>query len=815
MDLLGATSEASARALGGLFLGLALGAAIAGAWTRRLRRPWRAAGCAELCVAMLSLPMLTLGVWSEPLWPWLGIEGVAGPQGDWLKLILSLLLVVPPATAMGAVLPWVLAAVPSRKSDETESSLGLYALNTAGGILGLLSVAFVLIPTMGARATMVTAIGGNVIAGLTLLIADRQRVIAVTSAEEKPVTSPRLARLPLMIAFVSGFTLLAFEVLSLQALMLVAPLSYHSPAIFLAVVLSALAIGSWWVTQLLRRKHPGSLLAFMAPWCAMAITVTPWLFMLLARIIQFGPEANFATYILKTLLFCLCAFSPALLLSGLVFPLAAAASADPEEQAIPWGWLLAINGLGGWIGAEFAVIVLMPTFGLYRGLGVVGIVMATLGLVLAAVRIEERGSRSLAAMGALVLIAGVTWGPLGNLPLINPHLGFQVVDHRLNREGVVSVVEHESFGRAFLVSNQYLLGSTQATPDQRRQALMPLVLHPKPSQVAFIGVATGITPSAALDVEGVDAITAMEISHSVADMASEHFAIENGGILEDPRTSLVIEDGRTLLTAAQGAYDVVIGDLILPWSPGEGRLYTKEHFASARRSLKPGGLYCQWVPIYQLTREQFGMIARTFCAVFPRAELIRREFGYKTPAVAFVGWQDDRTIDWEIVEKRCQELRHENRVHDPTVRHSAAVEMLYLGSAKTFSGDGPLNTLDHPIIEFDAGRERVTGNPGAKYLTSGRWLRFMTDMVKALDRRTKVAELARLGAQWSELQILRQSEPTSTTEMLMNRTQFTLPRSLLEDQGADWYLWPGDPYLVKQSFTSEGISMPQRVENFR
>src|SRR5690606_26352125 len=87
LDLLGATSEAAAHALGGLFLGLALGAAMAGAWTRRLRRPWLAAGCAELSVALLSLPMLTLGAWSEPLWPWLGVEGIIGPQGDWMKLI--------------------------------------------------------------------------------------------------------------------------------------------------------------------------------------------------------------------------------------------------------------------------------------------------------------------------------------------------------------------------------------------------------------------------------------------------------------------------------------------------------------------------------------------------------------------------------------------------------------------------------------------------------------------------------------------------------------------------------------------------------
>ena len=716
-----------------------------------------------------------------------------------MKLVLSFLLVVPPASAMGAVFPWVLSATPPRTTDSTRRSLTLYAINTAGGIAGLLCVAFLLIPAWGARGSMIAAMVGNVLTGTILLVADqRENRGHALRRNDLPGRTP-IAVMPLATAFVSGAALLAFEVLALQALMLVAPLSYHSPAVFLVTVLSALAIGTVAVTWLLQTGSASQWLSALVPWCAIATVMTPWLFMILAGMVGFGPERLFSVFVLKTLLFCVCAFSPALFLLSLVFPLAVSASSEGGQQVIPWGRLLAINGIGGWLGAELAVTTLMPACGLYRGLGVISIVLAVGGLAIALRQTQRRLGQCLVSLGAIVVAMFLTLGPLGRLPHVNPHLGFHIVDQRLGREGVVSVVEHESFGRAFLVSNQYLLGSTQATPDQRRQALLPLVLHPQPREVAFIGIATGITPGAALDVEGVEAVTAIELSHSVAEMAEQHFQKENRGVISDPRVSVVLDDGRTVLSASRNQYDVVVGDLILPWSPGEGRLYTQEHFESARRSLREGGLYCQWIPMYQLTRTQFEMIVRTFCSVFPRAEMLRREFGFQTPAIALIGWKSDAVIDWDVVGERCHKLRRDGRVLDPSVRHLAAVEMLYLGDAKSFGRDGVLNCLDYPAIEFDAGRERVTGNPRTKYLSGSRWLELMASMVERMDVIKPQTAMAHLGERWSQHEVvLRQRKIGKSSRMASRLPPLTLPQALMEDADADWKQWPGSEELVRR-----------------
>src|SRR5439155_52412 len=53
------------------------------------------------------------------------------------------------------------------------------------------------------------------------------------------------------------------------------------------------------------------------------------------------------------------------------------------------------------------------------------------------------------------------------------------------------------------LDNYYVLGGSAAATNERRQGLLPLLLHPAPHRVAFVGMATGITASAgpALDVE--------------------------------------------------------------------------------------------------------------------------------------------------------------------------------------------------------------------------------------------------------------------------------------------------------------------------
>jgi hypothetical protein len=55
----------------------------------------------------------------------------------------------------------------------------------------------------------------------------------------------------------------------------------------------------------------------------------------------------------------------------------------------------------------------------------------------------------------------------------------------------VAVVAHEG-NRRIKLNNFYVLGGTAAAGDERLQGHIPLLLHPRPERVAFLGLGTVI-----------------------------------------------------------------------------------------------------------------------------------------------------------------------------------------------------------------------------------------------------------------------------------------------------------------------------------
>ena len=112
------------------------------------------------------------------------------------------------------------------------------------------------------------------------------------------------------------------------------------------------------------------------------------------------------------------------------------------------------------------------------------------------------------------------------------------------------------------------------------------MLHGEPKHVCFVGLATGITTSAALQNSMVEKIDVVELSSMVTRAAGTNFTDFNANIIQDPRAHIYVEDGRTFIASQRDQYDVIVSDLFLPWRPGVGRLYSAEHFQSTRNALR-------------------------------------------------------------------------------------------------------------------------------------------------------------------------------------------------------------------------------------
>ena len=734
IDLLGASHESVARVVGCFFLGLALGAALAARSLPRVNRPWRWVAGVDAAVIALSLPALFLPYWTQWIWPALGVEALTGWPGSWTKFALSIAVVLPPATAMGMTLPFLGVAVLRDQATLGRQGLWIYALNTLGGVCGLALAISWFLHAWGAAGTMWAAIGFSGIVVALALYADRRAPELRSLNNETTVTdsSPpgqaaRSARRGSFgLAFGSGFALLAYEVSVIQAVTLHAPLSFYAPAVVLMVLIAWLAIGAAVTPWLLRRcgGAPDRLLRWALLGAGAGTVLSPlWLTGWTTRLTAIAPLGSFYGWLGEMVLWVTLALGPGLFFAALLFPatLAWLSGAGQDPHGRRWGVWLAANGVGGWLGAECAYRFLLPWGGPYWTIGVVGLGYAVAALMWTGAHTKGRGwpfPVTAAVTGVALLLVGFR---LPDLPLVDTHGRLSVVAERTGREGTVAVVDVADGGRSLLMANQYVLGSTASAAAQERQAHLPLLLHPNPQRVATIGIATGITPGAALRHPPVEHLTAIELSPLVTELAEGYFAPYQHGLFADQRVRIQVEDGRTFMAASVDEFDVVLGDLFLPWGPGEARLYASEHFAAVKRALRSGGLFAQWLAMYQLTPDQFEIIAATFQRIFPTTYVVISEFG-PYPAVGLIGFRDT-DWDWAVVDARLRQTRATGW-DDPLLRTVYAVRMLSIGVLDDLSSR-PVNTLDNMRIELAAGRLHITSDPAQTYLFGRRWMEWL------------------------------------------------------------------------------------------
>lgn len=701
VDVLGANANTFARVAGSFFLGLAIGAWLASRKQAPVGRDWRWVAGAEFGVALLALPVLVVGRHAE----WLhGVPQFAGL----IKWLLPLVLVAPPALMMGLVLPWLLHALQSAGELSPRRTVVLYAVNTLGGVAGIPLVLLLWLPTLGMTTTALGLAGINGLIGVVLLLFARAEryTTAKEPAEESSMEPPRLGWRLAVIAFGSGLLVLALEVMGQLQLRQVSINSLFSSGGVLAVVLLALGTAPFLIAPIRRLAGDANALPLACVISVVACAFQPTLKMLAGGVNILPYELTAVPYTLALIGTALPAIFLPMLCAGLVFPLLLHRVTQDFGDAAPRlvGRLLMWNGLGGWLGAELANRALAPAFGLWGSIAILAV--GYLVMFRAARECPPTGPWlnrwRIAGLVALGLTVG-SFVAARHFPSIGLSNATKLRSLEVGREGVVAVTESARGGRRIVMNNTYTLGGSRAKLNQERQAHLPLLLHGDARSVATLGVATGSTVGGVILHPNIERVDAIELSPLVVKFAREHFGEFNRDVFNDPRVRVIEDDARWVVAQRSAAYDVVIGDLFMPWETGAGRLFTREHFENVRRSLKPGGVYCQWLPMFQLTRPQYESILATFLTVFPDTLIVRGDFYATQPILGLVAGRTLTGLDWDAVSTACALLRANDTVVDPLVRHAAGVAMMLVGEP-VMPANAPVNTLANGWLEFDAGR---------------------------------------------------------------------------------------------------------------
>jgi len=789
--LFGSTAYAASTTLAVFFLGLAVGSAVFGRWSPRLRSPLRAYAWIELGIAAsAAFYFVLLEVYFQLYGPLYDALVDRPAAFNAFRVALATLVLLPPAALMGGTLP-VLGQHLVRRPDELgRHGALLYAVNTIGAASGAFLAGFVLPLALGFDRAYLLAMAVNVaVAGLAWRLsrvdahgvapepdvpadrqrrlsrvdahgvapepdvpADRQRQghrrpgdrrrqgdrrrrgVSQGQADRRPGSSPSRPAagagagagaagsrwLLAAIAGASGVFALGLEVLWTRMFAQVLQNSVYTFSTVLVVFLAALAAGSAIANRLCRlRAAPARVLWMLLMLSGLGVAATPFAFHhLTAGLSTLATGDGWLPYVFSifantTLLL----FVPTALL-GAVFPyLLRAAEGSPAAPGAVIGRLGALNTAGGVVGALAAGFVLLGTIGLWNSVRLIAA-----GYLLLALASAWRGwttprarlAPAAATLGALALLGTALDASRLSVVGVNADRGETLLATWEGPDGVVAVIERAG-NRRIEMNNFYTLGGTGAIEPEQNQALLPLMTHPDPRRVFLLGLGTGITAGAALR-HPVERLLVCEITPDVIAAAATYFNAASGGLFTDPRASVRACDARNHLLGTAERYDAIIADLFVPWRAGVGSLYSREHFDAARERLTAGGLFVQWLPLFQVSRREFDLVARTMLAVFEQVTLWRGTFSPASPFVALVGAAEPTRLDPVVIERNGRHLSGGAPLPDATAL--AVTLPFYAGNLSAAEGlipPGPVNTDDRPLVEYLAPvthREERAGTTG-------------------------------------------------------------------------------------------------------
>jgi spermidine synthase len=332
--------------------------------------------------------------------------------------------------------------------------------------------------------------------------------------------------------------------------------------------------------------------------------------------------------------------------------------------------------------------------------------------------------------GGIILKAGSALMLLLLFTVLNPRgLPINSIDPLRPREQILETwegsdctvaVARNAYGLSIKVNSHYGLGSTGAYMQQRMQSDVPLMIYPATESIFFLGLGTGTTAGSALDsrFSAVKRVVACELVPEVIEASKKYMTrVEGmdftGGLFSDPRAKVLAEDGRHYLMASRETFDMINSDLFVPFRLGAGSLYSKEHFESVKARLEPGGVFFQWLPLYQVTEAELFTIARTMLEVFDHVSLWRSNFQPGDEVIAFAGHKDgvplpscgvDSSEDRRIA---VAGKSHRDMASLSLPLDSRTILFFYCGNvtgAKDLFSKHPVNTDDKPIIEYMAPR---------------------------------------------------------------------------------------------------------------
>ena len=735
---LGAAAFSQSFVLAAFMGGMALGAWLASRWSVRFANLLAAYGWIEAAIGVAALVfhevfVLLTQVSLDHVIPALGSPDTV----EVYKYSLCALLIVPQTVLLGMTFPLLSGAVIRRGPRESGHHLAmLYFTNSIGAAIGALASAFLLIGWLGMPGTMRLAGLLNLgLAAAVLAIAHRGEPAPVApAAGETTPAGTYVARLFLAAAFVTGLASFIYEIVWIRMLSLVLGSSFHAFELMLSAFITGLALGGLWIRRRIDRiadpvRFAGVVQVLMGLAALSTIFVYHWTFDWMAwalGVLQKSPSAYVPFNIFSHAL-AFAVMLPTTFLAGMTLPLFTHVllRGGRGERAI--GQVYAANTLGSIAGVLIAVHLLLPDAGLKLALVLGAATDMLLGAWILRYTLERfRRAHAFVALTAGLLAAVVT----ARIDILEPErLSSGVfrygqalpnfgrvffyrdgktasVAARSQAGGIVAIITNGKPDAAIRLDTDL-----PPTPDEYTMSLvaaLPLLIKPDAKTFANIGWGSGLTTEVALSHKGPAEIDNIEIEPAMV-IGAMAFAPRVLRPYHDLRNHVFYEDAKSYFARYGKRYDVIMAEPSNPWVNGVASLFSTEFYRDTKRYLAPGGLFVQWLQVYEFNDWLLASILNALGENFSDYEIYESNPG-DLLVVAVAEGRVPRPGPLPLKERGFMEQLDRlgiARIEEISARSLGTkrqIEPLFapLGA--------PVNSDFHPFVQLEAARARFEGS---------------------------------------------------------------------------------------------------------
>ena len=563
-------------------------------------------------------------------------------------LLVAFLVLAIPTGFMGATLPLL-----TRYAVRTDREVGprvalLYAINTAGAVVGTVVAAFILQPALGLNGTVWVGVAVNVLVFAIAAALARGRRDSASDATITASAPPSFysacirplfkgtatARerlltvfqrqpawmLPLMLF--SGANAFLYEVLWTRMLTHVMGGSIYAFATMLAAFLTGIALGGGLAGKVAESRERAAI-AFALTQLAvgvLSIGVYAWM----------GPliPASLTTYTLA--LFAVAVMLPATIFIGATLPLSVRVLARDESQATTsTARIYAWNTLGAIFGAIAAGFFLIP------GLGFEGSIRVAVGInfvlaLWAAVCVAKPKPVPVGLACAGIATVLVIYSPTRPLAVVSS-TGFvlnylsqpEEIYYAVGRSSTVMLLSEGSYyyvrTNGLPEASIAVRGSPPVQDPEKWLTALAVAARPDIEDMLVVGfgggvVLEGVPPS-------VDRIDVVELEPKVIEANRLLEGRRNVDPLVDPRFNIIINDARNALRLTNKTYDAIVSQPSHPWTAGASHLFTREFVVDVKSHLNEGGLFVQWMNSEFVDEGLLRTLAATLAAEFEYVRL--------------------------------------------------------------------------------------------------------------------------------------------------------------------------------------------------